>query len=227
MRTHGDLIVLPHWETRLSASWPDITLSQSPDTEPTSPFRFLIMPSAKYQFYKSLIWLDYGFTARKTRVLPIQRMHPVSLFSRSCDLNPLVRTMVWIKQMIDTCDFLARHSALQGKGKAQKGKFVLFNDSSRAHWFSYHQLLDINHIVIVPYFFRGNPLSPCRLLLPISTRDLLCTLSHRQDSTEDSPNCKCYKVTMTMCAHCHKSVHILIWPWMLPGRKTPNYQPTN
>ena len=28
-----------------------------------------------------------------------------------------------------------------------------------------------------------------------------------------------YKVTMSV--HCHKSVPILIWQWMLPGRKTP------
>ena len=28
-------------------------------------------------------------------------------------------------------------------GEIPKGKFVLFNDASRAHWFWYHQLLDI------------------------------------------------------------------------------------
>ena len=31
------------------------------------------------------------------------------------------------------------------------GKFVLCNDASRAH-----RLLDIKHMVIVTYFFRGN-----------------------------------------------------------------------
>ena len=33
------------------------------------------------------------------------------------------------------------------------GKFVLFNNFSRAHWFSFYQLLDIKHMVIVTYFF--------------------------------------------------------------------------
>ena len=35
-------------------------------------------------------------------------------------------------------------------------KFVLFSDTFRAHWFSYHWLLDVKRMVIVTYFFRGN-----------------------------------------------------------------------
>ena len=48
----------------------------------------------------------------------------------------------------------------------RKGKYVLFSATSRAHWFSYHRLLDIKHVVIVTYFFRGNLLSPHRLHFP-------------------------------------------------------------
>ena len=51
-----------------------------------------------------------------------------------------------------------------------KGKFVLFNDASRTHWFSYHQLLEIKHMVIVTYFFRGNLPSPHRLLFVIRSK---------------------------------------------------------
>ena len=57
-----------------------------------------------------------------------------------------------------------------------KGKFVLFNDASRAHWLSYHRLLDIRHMVIVTYFFRGNLLSLHRLLFQISSKGpFICT----------------------------------------------------
>ena len=81
----------------------------------------------------------------------------------------------------------------------KKGKFVLLNDTSRAHWLSYHWLLDIKHTVIVTYFFRGNSLSLYRLLFSI--RDLLYALSRRQDRTScgplvgigNSPNCKCIR----------------------------------
>ena len=60
-------------------------------------------------------------------------------------------------------------------------------------------------MVIVTYFFKGIPLSPHRLLFPISRKDLICAHSQRQDSiyhnlwwtscgpkvrTENSPNCK-------------------------------------
>ena len=40
-----------------------------------------------------------------------------------------------------------------GGGLVMERKFVLFNDASRAHWFSYHWLLDVRHMVIVTYFF--------------------------------------------------------------------------
>ena len=49
--------------------------------------------------------------------------------------------------------------------KKKRGKFVLFNDASRAQWFSYHWQLDVKLMVIVTYLFWGNPLSPHMLLL--------------------------------------------------------------
>ena len=68
VRIHDDFIVLPHWETRPPAPWPDITLSCHWANS------ILIMPSTwlgsdKYQFDKSLIWLDHGFelTISRTR----------------------------------------------------------------------------------------------------------------------------------------------------------------
>ena len=36
--------------------------------------------------------------------------------------------------------------------------------------FSYHRLLDVKHMVLLTYFFRGNQLSPQRLLVPISSK---------------------------------------------------------
>ena len=62
-------------------------------------------------------------------------------------------------------------------------KFVLFNEDSRTHWFSYHQLLDVKYVVIVTYFLRGNPLLPHRLPFPISSNGSLYALSHIQDNT--------------------------------------------
>ena len=60
----------------------------------------------------------------------------------------------------------------------QNGKFVWFNDASRPHWFSYHWLLDIKHMVIMTYFFRGNPLLAHRLLFPKTSKgSFRCTLS--------------------------------------------------
>ena len=50
-------------------------------------------------------------------------------------------------------------------GKSSQGKFLLFNDTSRAHW-----LLNVKHMVIVTYFFRRNPLSLHRLLFLISSK---------------------------------------------------------
>ena len=58
----------------------------------------------------------------------------------------------------------------------KEGKFLLFNYSSRAHCVSYHQLLDIMHMAVVTYFFRGNLLSPNRLLFLITSKgSFICT----------------------------------------------------
>ena len=62
------------------------------------------------------------------------------------------------------CNFRVLHT---GKEK-KEWQFVLFNDATRTHWFSYHWLLGIKHIVIVTYFFR--------LLFPISSKiSFICT----------------------------------------------------
>ena len=46
--TDGDFIVLPHWNPRPPAPWPDFPLSlHYPATEPTSPCPVLIMPNAR------------------------------------------------------------------------------------------------------------------------------------------------------------------------------------
>ena len=58
----------------------------------------------------------------------------------------------------------------------KRDSFFLYNDASRAHWFSYHRLLDIKHMVIVKYFFKENLLLPHRLLFPISSKgSFTCT----------------------------------------------------
>ena len=42
-------------------------------------------------------------------------------------------------------------------------------------------LLDVKHMVILTHFFRGNPLSPHRLLFPISIkRSFICTFPQRR-----------------------------------------------
>ena len=90
-----------------------------------------------------------------------------------------------------------------------KSKFVLCNDAPRAHGFSYHQLLDVKHMVIMTYFFRGDPLPPHRQLFPISSKgSFICTFlktgQHLPQPlmnqlcgplvwTENSPNCKCIR----------------------------------
>ena len=56
------------------------TPSHYPNTEPTSPCHILIMPSSwlgsdKYQFDKSLVWLDHGsnpWSQHKIRALPVR-----------------------------------------------------------------------------------------------------------------------------------------------------------
>ena len=82
-----------------------------------------------------------------------------------------------------------------------KGKFVLFNDASKVHWFSHLRLLDIKLMVIVISFFRGNPLSPYRLLFSISSKRsfFICTFPlplMDQLWTENSPNCKCIRCAL-------------------------------
>ena len=54
---------------------------------------------------------------------------------------------------------------------AIKGKFVLFNDTSSAHWFSYYWLLDVKHMFIVTYLCRGNQ----HMFLISSKGSFMCT----------------------------------------------------
>ena len=55
---------------------------------------------------------------------------------------------------------------------------VLFNNTSRANWFSYHRLLNVKDMVILTDVFNGNPLSQHRLLFPISSKgNFKCTFS--------------------------------------------------
>ena len=44
----------------------------------------------------------------------------------------------------------------------------------------------VNHMVIVTYFCRGNPMSHYRPILPISSKDFIYALSHRLVSTYQS-----------------------------------------
>ena len=54
-----------------------------------------------------------------------------------------------------------------------KVKFVLFNDATGTHWFlSYHQLLDVIHMVTLTHVLEGNPLPPHRLLFSISSKGI-------------------------------------------------------
>ena len=80
VRTHGDFIVLAHWEIRPPTRWPDIPLSHYPDSEITSICTTLLMQSTrlgsdKYQIYKPLVWLDREpnspSPAREARALPV------------------------------------------------------------------------------------------------------------------------------------------------------------
>ena len=54
----------------------------------------------------------------------------------------------------------------------KKRKFVLLIDTSRAHWFSYHRLLDDDMKIAwaLWHFYRGNPLSPHKLHFSISSK---------------------------------------------------------
>ena len=65
--THGNFIVLPHWETLLPDWYP--TQSHYPDTELTSSCPIILMPSARLGSNKcnicmSLIWLDWDLNSR-------------------------------------------------------------------------------------------------------------------------------------------------------------------
>ena len=76
--------------------------SHNHDTELTSPWPILIMPSTwltsdKYQFYKALVWLDRGFlnarsSAREKLVLLIQPL-------------PLVIWSPWLRAVINSSDW--------------------------------------------------------------------------------------------------------------------------
>ena len=55
-------------------------------------------------------------------------------------------------------------------------KFVLFNNVSRAHLFSYYRLLDVKYMVVMIYFVWENPLSLHRRLFLISSKgSFICT----------------------------------------------------
>ena len=59
------------------------------------------------------------------------------------------------------------------KGYISNVKFVLFNDATGTHLFlSYHQLLDVIHMVKLTHFLEGNPLPPHRLLFSISSKGI-------------------------------------------------------
>ena len=185
------------------------TRSHYPDTEPTSPCPILIMPSTwlgsdKYQFYKSLIWLDHGFnpTIFQTRgpcstdsaTMPDNLYSVHSSFGCVTYLQDTVcirtlytlyvhttappyrqtssQTTHSVQTLVSIYFVLLMHSAHQATFRqivpirANISFLVLFNDASRARWFPYHRLLDVKHMVILTYLFRGNPLSPPRLLFP-------------------------------------------------------------
>ena len=62
VRTHDDLIVLPHWEFRLQPPWPDIPLKHIILTLSQPPCHILIMPCTwwKVSILKSFVWLHQG-----------------------------------------------------------------------------------------------------------------------------------------------------------------------
>ena len=62
VHTHGDFIVLPHWETRPLATWFNIPIKHIYPDRDNQSFPILLMSSTgqgsdKYKFYKSLVWL--------------------------------------------------------------------------------------------------------------------------------------------------------------------------
>ena len=89
----------------------------------------------------------------------------------------------------------------------KRGKFVLFNNASRAQWFLYHWLLEIKCMVIVTYFIGRNTLFPHKVLFLISSKIFYMHFPTDRTGqnipqplmdqlwtsvvTENSPNCKC------------------------------------
>ena len=61
VRTYGDFIMMPHWETAPSASLPNIPTLSKPVLAPVLVTLSARLGSGKYQFCKSLIWLDRVF----------------------------------------------------------------------------------------------------------------------------------------------------------------------
>ena len=60
----------------------------------------------------------------------------------------------------------------------RKGKFVSFNDASRAHCFSYHWLFSVKHVVTAHISLEETPVSSHRLIFPIShKRSFICTFT--------------------------------------------------
>ena len=93
------------------------------------------------------------------------RSSPSSMVA-SVSLDLLNRTSV--QRRADPSPASVTHTGNQSLSTAGSfsviAKLVLFTDASRAH-----QLLDVKHMVILTYFFGGNPLSPHRLLFQIKT----------------------------------------------------------
>ena len=83
VHTHGDFIVLAHWESRPPASWPGIPLSHIILTLSHCPILLMAhgrLGSDKYQFDKSLGWLDQEPNSRSLALevyaLPIGPLRP-------------------------------------------------------------------------------------------------------------------------------------------------------
>ena len=86
----GNLIVLPHWKTRLSTITWNPTHSHYPNTEPTSPFTILTMPSTRQgndfevigftrPEFEHMRFKSHDLPKRKTDTQPIWSSHVVPL----------------------------------------------------------------------------------------------------------------------------------------------------
>ena len=87
VHTHDDFIVLPQLRNQMKR-YP--TQSHYPDTELTSPCPILLMPttklgSDKYQFYKSLVWLDYEPKSQTRDLNSATAQHIISGCVQTCD----------------------------------------------------------------------------------------------------------------------------------------------